>query len=136
MEPITTALVVGLAAQKFAEGAEGKSAEKLVEKLWTAIKNRFVGRKKTEENLAAIEAANGQDMGAIERVTTVLAGEFMEDEEFETSLKELAQQILNVQNQSQNVQNQSQSQLRNINYGRSHQIIMNQGGGNVNIGNF
>lgn len=129
MEPITTALVVGLAAQKFAEGAEGKSAEKLVEKLWTAIKNRFVGRKKTEENLAAIEAANGQDMGAIERVTTVLAGEFMEDEEFETSLKELAQQILNVQNQSQ-------SQLRNINYGRSHQIIMNQGGGNVNIGNF
>lgn len=129
MEPITTALVVGLAAQKFAEGAEGKSAEKLVEKLWTAIKNRFVGRKKTEENLAAIEAANGQDMGAIERVTTVLAGEFMEDEEFETSLKELAQQILNVQNQSQ-------SQLRNINYGRSYQIIMNQGGGNVNIGNF
>ena len=129
MEPITTALVVGLAAQKFAEGAEGKSAEKLVEKLWTAIKNRFVGRKKTEENLAAIEAANGQDMGAIERVTTVLAGEFMEDEEFETSLKELAQQILNVQNQSQ-------SQLRNINYGRSHQIIMNQGGGNVKIGNF
>ncbi len=105
-EPITTALIVGLAAQKFAEGAAGKSAEKLVEKLWTAIATRFAGRKKTEENLAAIEAAKGGDEGAIGKVATVLDGEFVEDEEFAASLQELAQQIVNIQNQSQN-QNQN-----------------------------
>lgn len=100
-EPITTALIVGLAAQKFAEGAAGKSAEKLVEKLWNAIATRFAGRKKTEENLAAIEAAKGEDAGAIAKVTTVLEGEFVEDEDFAASLKDLAQQIVNIQNQSQ-----------------------------------
>ena len=104
-EPITTALIVGLAAQKFAEGAAGKSAEKLVEKLWDAIVSRFSGRKKTEENLATIAAAKGQDAGAIGKVATVLEGEFVEDEDFEERLKELAQQIVNIQSQSQ-TQNQ------------------------------
>lgn len=105
-EPITTALIVGLAAQKFAEGAAGKSAEKLIEKLWGAIASRFSGRKKTEENLATIAAAKGQDAGAIGKVVTVLDGEFVEDEDFAASLKELAQQIVNIQSQSQN-QNQN-----------------------------
>ena len=104
-EPITTALIVGLAAQKFAEGAAGKSAEKLVEKLWDTIVSRFSGRKKTEENLATIAAAKGQDAGAIGKVATVLDGEFVEDEDFAASLKELAQQIVNIQSQSQ-TQNQ------------------------------
>ena len=104
-EPITTALIVGLAAQKFAEGAAGKSAEKLVEKLWDTIASRFSGPKKTEENLVAIAAAKGQDAGAIGKVATVLDGEFVEDEDFAASLKELAQQIVNIQSQSQ-TQNQ------------------------------
>ena len=104
-EPITTALIVGLAAQKFAEGAAGKSAERLVEKLWDTIVSRFSGRKKTEENLATIAAAKGQDAGAIGKVATVLEGEFVEDEDFEERLKELAQQIVNIQSQSQ-TQNQ------------------------------
>jgi hypothetical protein len=118
-EPITTALIVGLAAQKFAEGAAGKAAEKLVEKLWTAIATRFAGRKKTEENLAAIEAAKGEDKGAIAKVTAVLEGEFVEDEAFEASLKELAQQIVNIQSQSQTTTTTSfvsndQSQMRAV----------------------
>ena len=104
-EPITTAIIVGLAAQKFAEGAAGKSAgksaEKLVERLWDTIVSRFSGRKKTEENLATIEAAKGQDAGAIGKVAVVLDGEFVEDEDFAASLKELAQQIVTIQHQSQ-----------------------------------
>ncbi len=92
-EPITTALIVGLAAQKFAEGAAGKSAEKLIEKLWGAIASRFSGRKKTEENLATIAAAKGQDAGAIGKVVTVLDGEFVEDEEFEERLKAIVREI-------------------------------------------
>ena len=100
-EPITTAIIVGLAAQKFAEGAAGKSAEKLVERLWDTIVSRFTGRKKTEENLATIAAAKGQNAGAIGKVATVLDGEFVEDEDFEERLKDLAQQIVNIQSQSQ-----------------------------------
>ena len=118
-EPITTALIVGLAAQKFAEGAAGKSAEKLVEKLWDTIVSRFSGRKKTEENLATIAAAKGQDAGAIGKVATVLDGEFVEDEDFAASLKELAQQIVNIQGQSQTAPTTSfvsndQSQMRAV----------------------
>lgn len=125
-EPITTALIVGLAAQKFAEGAAGKSAEKLVEKLWDTIVSRFSGRKKTEENLATIAAAKGQDAGAIGKVATVLDGEFVEDEDFAASLKELAQQIVTIQHQSQSQQN-------NNNYGRD-QIVINQPTGNLKVG--
>ena len=118
-EPITTAIIVGLAAQKFAEGAAGKSAEKLVERLWDAIATRFTGRKKTEENLATIAAAKGQDVGAIGKVATVLDGEFVEDEDFAASLKELAQQIVNIQGQSQTAPTTSfvsndQSQMRAV----------------------
>ena len=125
-EPITTALIVGLAAQKFAEGAAGKSAEKLVERLWDAIATRFTGRKKTEENLATIAAAKGQDAGAIGKVAVVLEGEFVKDENFAASLKELAQQVVNIQNQSQSQQN-------NNNYGRD-QIVINQPTGNLKVG--
>ena len=118
-EPITTAIIVGLAAQKFAEGAAGKSAEKLVEKLWDTIVSRFSGRKKTEENLVAIAAAKGQDAGAIGKVATVLDGEFVEDEDFEERLKDLAQQIVNIQSQSQTANTTSfisndQSQMRAV----------------------
>lgn len=97
MEPITTALIVGLATQKFAEGAAGK----LVERLWDAIADRFKGRKKTEENLAAIAAAKGKAPEAIAAVTTVLAGELVEDPEFKTALEGLAQQIIQIQQQNQ-----------------------------------
>jgi hypothetical protein len=125
-EPITTALIVDLAAQKFAEGAAGKAAEKLVERLWEAIVNRFKGRKKTEENLAAIVTAKGQAPEAIEAVTTVLAGEFVEDEGFKAELEGLAQQIIQIQQQNQ-------MQQQNTNYGRD-QIIINRPTGNLKIG--
>ncbi len=123
-EPITTALIVGLAAGKFAEGAGGKAAEKLVEQLWGAIAGRFSGRKKTEENLAAIAAS--RDGGAMEKVATVLAAEFVEDEVFEAEVRGLAEQIVQIQSQSQ-------MQQGNNNYGRD-QIIINQPTGNLKIG--
>jgi alkanesulfonate monooxygenase SsuD/methylene tetrahydromethanopterin reductase-like flavin-dependent oxidoreductase (luciferase family) len=100
-EPITTALIVGLAAQKFVEGASSEAGKKLAGQLWDAIATRFQGRKKTEENLATIELAKGDAPGAIAAVETVLAGEFVEDEEFAASLQALAQQIINI-DQSRN----------------------------------
>jgi hypothetical protein len=126
VEPITTTLIVGLAAQKFAEGAAGKAAEKLVERLWEAIVDRFKGRKKTEENLAVIATTKGQAPEAIEAVTTVLAGEFVEDEGFKAELEGLAQQIVQIQQQNQ-------MQQQNTNYGRD-QIIINQPTGDLKIG--
>ena len=92
-EPITTALIVGLAAQKFVEGATGKAAEKLIEQLWIAIANRFRGRKKTEENLAAIAAAKGDAPDAQGKVETVLEAEFVEDEDFRAELAAIVTQI-------------------------------------------
>ena len=97
-----------------------------MERLWDAIATRFTGRKKTEENLATIAAAKGQDAGAIGKVAVVLEGEFVKDENFAASLKELAQQVVNIQNQSQSQQN-------NNNYGRD-QIVINQPTGNLKVG--
>jgi hypothetical protein len=96
-EPMTTALIVGLAAQKFAEGAAGKAAEKLVERLWESIVARFKGKKKTAENLAAIEAAKGDAPAAIAAVTTVLDGEFVEDEDFQKALVAIVEEIRSVE---------------------------------------
>jgi hypothetical protein len=71
--------------------------------------------------LAAIAAAKGEDPGAIAKVAVVLDGEFVEDEEFAAQVQELAQQIINVQNQSQSQQN-------NTNYGRDMFVINNPTG--------
>jgi hypothetical protein len=123
-EPMTTALIVGLAAQKFAEGAAGKAAEKLVERLWESIVDRFKGRPKVEAAIGQIAAT--QDKGAIEKLGKVLDGEFVEDEGFEASLKDLAQQIIQIQSQSQ-------TQQTNTNYGRD-QFVINNPSGDMKLG--
>ena len=92
-DPITAAVIVGLAAQKFAEGAAEKAAEKLVEKLWSSIAARFAGRKKTEENLAAIADGKAEATDALKKVATVLEGEFVEDEEWRSELVAIVQEI-------------------------------------------
>ena len=125
-DPITAAVIAGLAAQKFAEGAGGKAAEKLVEKLWSSIAARFKGKKKTEENLAAIAAGKAEATDALKKVATVLEGEFVEDEEWRSELETLAQQIITIQNQSQSQQN-------NNSYGRDL-IVINQPTGDLKIG--
>jgi hypothetical protein len=102
-EPITTALIVGLAAQKFVEGASSEAGKKLVGQLWDTIVARFKGRPKVEEAIGQIAAT--QDKGAIEKLGKVLDGEFVEDEGFEASLKDLAQQIIQIQNQNQTQSN-------------------------------
>ena len=96
-DPITAAIIVGLAAQKFAEGAAGKSAEKLVERLWDAVVDRFKGKKKTEENLAAIVAGKAEATDALKKVATVLEGEFVEDEEWRSELEAIVREIQTVE---------------------------------------
>jgi dephospho-CoA kinase len=92
-EPITAAIIAGLAAQKFAEGAAGKAAEKLIERLWEAIATRFKGRKKAEGELAKIAAAKGAAPEAIANVTRALDGEMFEDDQFREQLEAIVREI-------------------------------------------
>jgi len=64
-----------------------------VEQLWTTIVARFQGRKKTEENLAAIVASQGKDPDALGKVEKVLDAEFVEDEDFQTELTRIVTEI-------------------------------------------
>ena len=96
-DPITAAVIAGLAAQKFAEGAAGKAAEKLVERLWDSIVSRFKGRKKTEENLMAIADGKPEATDALKKVATVLEGEFVEDEEWRSELEAIVREIQTVE---------------------------------------
>ena len=73
-----------------------------------------------------IGAAKGNAPEIVQKVVTVLEGEFVEDEEFRSELEALAQQIIQIQNQSQSQQN-------NNNYGRD-QIVINQPTGDLKIG--
>lgn len=96
-DPITAAIIAGLAAQKFAEGVGGKAAEKLVGELWDRLVSRFAGRKKTEENLATIVEAKGNAPEALQKVTTVLEGEFVEDEDWRSELEAIVREIQTVE---------------------------------------
>lgn len=100
-EPITAALILGLAAQKFAESAAGKSAEKLIEQLWNKIAARFKGRKKAEAALTQLEASKGKDAEAEANLVRVLDAEMFEDDAFADQLQQMAQQIIHIQNQNQ-----------------------------------
>ncbi|MGI0492143.1 hypothetical protein ACN4EG_10040 [Alkalinema pantanalense CENA528] len=132
-EPITAAVILGLAAQKFAEGAAGKAAEKLIERLWESIAARFAGRKKTAENLATIAAEKGEAPAALKQVETVLEAEFVEDEEFQQELQGLAQQIIQIQNQSQN-QSRNQVKIEFTAQDNSQVRVVGQVEGTANLG--
>jgi hypothetical protein len=62
-------------------------------------------------------------------VTTVLDGELVEDEEFAAQVKELAQQILSIQNQSQ-----SQSTNTFVSRDNSQMRAVGQVHGTANLG--
>lgn len=100
-DPITAAAIAGLALSKFVEGGVSEAAKKLVEQLWGVMSTRFKGRKKAEEALAQIEASKGQAPDAQTNLVRVLDAELFEDDEFAQEVQQLAQQIINIQNQSQ-----------------------------------
>ena len=122
-DPATAVTVVSLAVE-FLKGMASGGGEKLTEKLWNAIKNRFSGRKKVEEAIAKIEA--NQDPAAVQTLTTVVDAEMIQDDEFAGEVQQLAQQIINL------TQNQTQTQT-NLNQGRD-QFIVNNPTGNLKLG--
>lgn len=92
-EPITAAVIVGLAVSKFAETGAAKTAEKLVEELWTALTQRFKGRKNAEAALAQLEAAKGKAPEAQANLVLVLDGDLFEDDGFRAKVEAIVKEI-------------------------------------------
>ncbi|MBD2319057.1 hypothetical protein [Phormidium tenue] len=134
MEPITAiaaAEIVKIAFQEFAKSGAGELAKKsvggaidLVKNLRDKIKAKFQGNERAEKALAEVEQ-NGNST-ALDKVTKHLDLELDEDEAFATEVRQIAQQIINIQNQ-----NNSSREYNN--YGRD-QINIENMQGNQKIG--
>lgn len=133
MEP-TTALaastIAGIAFNEFIKSGAGELAKKslgsaidLVQNLRERIRAKFQGNGRAETALVEVEQGN---LAALEKVTKYLDIEMMEDEAFATQVRQMAQQIINIQNQ--NI-----SKRENNNYGRD-QINIETIHGDTKIG--
>ena len=134
MDPVTAiaaAEIVKLAFSEFAKAGAGELAKKsvggaidLVKNLRDKIKAKFQGNERVEKALAEVEQQGTP--AALEKVTKYLDLELDEDEAFATEVRQIAQQIINIQNQ-----NNSNREYNN--YGRD-QINIENIQGNPTIG--
>ena len=111
MEPVTTvtaiaaAKLVELAFNEFVKSGAGEIAKKtvggaidLVKNLRDKIKAKFQGNERAEKALAEVEKEGNS--AALDKVTKYLDLELDEDEAFATEVRQIAQQIINIQNQN------------------------------------
>lgn len=137
MEPVTTvtaiaaAKLVELAFNEFIKSGAGEIAKKtvggaidLVKNLRDKIKAKFQGNERAEKALAEVEKEGNS--AALDKVTKYLDLELDEDEAFATEVRQIAQQIINIQKQ-----NNSSREYNN--YGRD-QINIETIQGNPKIG--
>jgi len=134
MDPVTAiaaAEIIKLAFSEFAKSGAGELAKKsvggaidLVKNLRDKIKAKFQGNERVEKALAEVEQQGTP--AALEKVTKYLDLELDEDEAFATEVRQIAQQIINIQNQ-----NNSSREYNN--YGRD-QINIENIQGNPTIG--
>lgn len=97
-EPITTTVIVTLAATKFIEGISGELSKRFtpaalekMTQLWKTIKGRFHGKKpNAETTIAQIESGNKVD---IDKLAKYLDAEMLDDDEFAAQLREMAKEI-------------------------------------------
>lgn len=136
MEPITSlaaGAILKLAVDEAVKAGVGEAAKQavtgtaeLAKQLWAKIKGRFQGDARAEKAIQAVEAEQSQP--AITKLETYLDDVMTEDPAFATEIRQMAQQIINIQNQSTTTLNQ-----QNLNYGRDQNII-NQPQGDIRIG--
>ncbi|MBW4641079.1 MAG: hypothetical protein KME05_23255 [Gloeocapsa sp. UFS-A4-WI-NPMV-4B04] len=108
MEPAITlaaSTIAGLAFNEFIKSGSGELAKKslggainLVKNLRAQIRAKFQGNGRAETALTEVEQQGNQ--AALEKVTKYLDVEMMEDEAFATQVRQIAQQIINIQNQN------------------------------------
>lgn len=136
MEPATTATAIAaakvaeLAFNEFVKSGAGEVAKKtvggaidLVKNLRDKIKAKFQGNERAEKALAEVEKEGNS--AALDKVTKYLDIELDEDEAFAMEVRQIAQQIIN--------QNQNNSSREYKNYGRD-QINIETIQGNPRIG--
>lgn len=137
MEPVTTATAIAaaklaeLAFNEFVKSGAGEIAKKtvggaidLVKNLRDKIKAKFQGNERAEKAIAEVEKDGNS--AALDKVTKYLDIELDEDEVFATEVRQIARQIINIQNQ-----NNSSREYKN--YGRD-QINIETIQGNPKIG--
>ncbi len=107
MEPTTlvAGTIAGLAFNEFIKSGAGELAKKsvggaidLLKNLRDRIQAKFRGNERAETALFEVEQQGTQ--AALEKVTKYLDIEMMEDEAFATEVRQIAQQIINIQNQN------------------------------------
>ncbi|MBD2179453.1 hypothetical protein H6F42_21305 [Pseudanabaena sp. FACHB-1998] len=133
MEPITAiaaAEIVKIAFQEFAKSGAGELAKKsvggaidLIKNLRDKIKAKFQGDERVEKALIEVEQGNSEALGKVAKYLDI---ELDEDEVFAKEVRQIAQQIINIQNQ-----NNSSREYNN--YGRD-QINIENIQGNPRIG--
>lgn len=134
MEPVTalTAYTIAkIAFEEFAKAGGGELAKKslggaidLVKALRDKIQAKFKGNAKAETALTAVEQEGSQ--AALTKLEVYLEDAMTDDETFATDVRQVAQQIVNIQNQSVSTRDYT-------NYGRD-QINIENIQGNPKIG--
>jgi hypothetical protein len=107
-DPVTTIAVgsiLNLAFQEFVKSGAGEVAKKavggtidLAKQLRDKIVAKFQGNVKAEAAIAAVET--GGDSAALKKLEVYLEDVMSDDAVFATELRQVAQQIINIQNQT------------------------------------
>jgi hypothetical protein len=128
---IAASAIAKLAFDEFVKSGAGEAAKKtvggaieLVKALRDRIKAKFEGNERAAAAFAEMERDGSE--AALEKVSKYLDLEMDEEEGFADEVRQIAHQIINIQNQST-----TQIKQQNINYGRD-QFVINQPG-NVEI---
>lgn len=108
MEPITplaAGAIAGLAFNEFIKSGAGELAKKsvggaidLIKNLRDKIETKFRGNERAATALFEVKQQGTQ--AALDKVTEHLEVEMRKDEAFDTEVKQIAQQIINIQNQN------------------------------------
>jgi hypothetical protein len=127
IDPATIAAgaIAKIAFDEFVKSGAGEAAKKtvggaveLVKALRDRIKAKFEGNERATAALAEVERDGSE--AALEKVGKYLDLEMDEEQEFADEVRQMAHQIINIQNQSS-----TQIGQQNNNYGRDQIVINN-----------
>ena len=103
MDVLTGTAIAKLAFDEFVKSGAGEVAKKAVsgaiEQLRSTIRKRFAGNKKAEDAIVKIEQERSPE--ALNKLSVYLDDE-MDDPQFNQTLQQLAQQVINIGKQEQN----------------------------------
>lgn len=130
---ITASAITTLAFEAFVKAGAGEAAKKavagttdLIKRLRDRIRAKFQGNKRATTAIEELEQQGSE--AAFQKVSKYLDLEMDQEPMFADEVKQLAQQIINIQHQ-----NNVTLQQQNNNYGRDLNVI-NQPQGDIRIG--